>query len=762
MKFSIITACKTRDIKKLKTLQTNIEQQQYSDLEWIIAYETDNTIPFVQLTSTSIQIKTVSLSLSTPGAAINVATAVASGNYFIFLDADDLLFPNCLFQLSNLLKSDEFNMIDLNCYPTYEPADTINQELQKNENYLPKWYSEKKEQQNPNDPPFFTIDYQNAKKQLTPQYHSFQEKKRLNNFSEQLMITGKVIKNSVFLQNISLLNSTNPIYYSDPIMVSIGQKIDSYIQLTFPSYIKIKHNDPINDPSLSQSADSQIWLYMINNWIETLSYLSNNWQEKYIKQSLDYLNTYLCSALANPETMGTQVSTILNSLKKWLSLLDHQSLQKVGLPTRWLLHAIISNNGKKAIRRSQILRFLRQLNRLRNSDKRSLTSISRLCYQYIFTKLPIKQNVVIYESFLGRNISDSPKYIYQFLKNNYPGKFKHVWIINPEFTDLPKQRANTIFVKRFGIRYMYYLAVSKYQVINMRQPKWFQKREGTKFLATWHGTPLKHLVFDMDNVASANPLYKKIFYHQSRQWDYLISPNQYSSDIFEHAFMYPKKQMLPTGYPRNDILNAPDKLDKAKAIKTKLGIPQNKKVILYAPTWRDDDYFDVGKYKFTLKLDIGKLRASLSDEYVLILRTHYFIANRLDTSEFGDFVFNESTYDDIAELYLISDVLITDYSSVFFDYAILKRPILFYVYDYEQYADVLRGFYLDMNKDLPGPLLKTSADVLNAIKNIDSVQKEFSNRYHTFSSRFNAWEDGHATERVVNTVFSESLKKASK
>ncbi|MCV3322526.1 bifunctional glycosyltransferase family 2 protein/CDP-glycerol:glycerophosphate glycerophosphotransferase [Pediococcus ethanolidurans] len=763
MKFSIITPCKTRDIKKLKTLQVSIEQQHYLDIEWIIAYEADPKVPFSKLTSESIQIKTISIPQSTPGSALYKAVSLSSGEYLVFVDADDLLFPNCLSQLSNLLNSNEFNIVDLSNYPTYEPAKTIFGELQKNKYYLPKWGGEKTEKNDLDKPPFSTLDFEDSKKQALPKFSSYRKNKRLHVFTEQLNLTGKVIRNTLFPRNKLLYGLTNPIFYSDMLMVTIGQKINTYTKLIFPSYIKIRHNDPINDPSLTQTESSQMWFYMISNWLETLPYLSNKiWKTKYIHQCVDYINIYLCSALAKPENMGTQINSILDLLRTWLSITGQEAQETAKLTTRWLLRPIAKKEDKKAIHRSKIIKFLRQINRLRQSDHRSLKSVSKLCYQYIFTKLPIKQNVILYESFLGRNISDSPKYIYQFLKENYPGKFKHVWVINPEFTNFPANNSNTVFVKRFGFRYMYYLAVSKYQVINMRQPKWFQKRENTTLLSTWHGTPLKHLVFDMDNVASANPLYKEVFYHQSRQWDFLISPNQYSSNIFEHAFMYPQKQMLPSGYPRNDILNAPNKVEKAKRIKSKLGIPQDKKVILYAPTWRDDDYFEVGKYKFTLKLDIGKLRNKLSDDFVLVLRTHYFIANHLDTSEFGDFVFNESSYDDIAELYLISDVLITDYSSVFFDYAILKRPILFYVYDYEQYADVLRGFYLNMSKDLPGPLLKTSDDVLDALEHLDSIQNKYADRYHLFSSRFNAWEDGHATERVVNKVFSEALKDISK
>ena len=138
---------------------------------------------------------------------------------------------------------------------------------------------------------------------------------------------------------------------------------------------------------------------------------------------------------------------------------------------------------------------------------------------------------------------------------------------------------------------------------------------------------------------------------------------------------------------------------------------------------------------------------------MLLLRTHYFIADTVDLSGVEDFVYNVSKYDDIAELYLISDILITDYSSVFFDYANLKRPMLFYMYDLDKYRDVLRGFYIDVEKELPGPLLFTSEDVVKAINNIDNILKEYEDKYKVFYDKFCGWEAGRSTQKVVETVF---------
>ena len=148
------------------------------------------------------------------------------------------------------------------------------------------------------------------------------------------------------------------------------------------------------------------------------------------------------------------------------------------------------------------------------------------------------------------------------------------------------------------------------------------------------------------------------------------------------------------------------------------------------------------------------MREELGDQYAVILRTHYYIADKIDTTGLEGFVFNESSYDDISELYLISDILITDYSSVFFDFANLKRPMLFYTYDLEKYRDMLRGFYLDIETEVPGPLLFTTDEVIDAIKNIDSITEKYADKYVEFYDRFCHIDDGHSSERICELVFN--------
>lgn len=396
----------------------------------------------------------------------------------------------------------------------------------------------------------------------------------------------------------------------------------------------------------------------------------------------------------------------------------------------------------------QVLKEKRKT-QIKNFFKRP-TFIYRMIEKYLIRRLPMKKNWIVFESFLGKNYSDSCKYIYEYLQKNEGSRYKYIWVINDKKTDIPGKVTK---VKYLGLRWFYYTSRAKYYVNNMRQPLWMNKREGSIMLETWHGTPLKKLVFDMDDIHAATPTYKMDVYKQSRKWDYLISDNPYSTHIFESCFLYPREKIIETGYPRNDILYDTDRIKKAIYIKRKLGVPEDKKVILYAPTWRDDEYYRPGEYKFALKLNLEKLKKELGEKYVILLRTHYFIADAIDTGGLEGFAFNVSRYDDIAKLYTISDVCITDYSSVFFDYANIRKPILFYVYDFDKYKDRLRGFYIDMEKELPGPLLYSEDEVIDALKNIDKIEAEYRQRYDEFYERFCCIDDGLASKRVCDIVF---------
>ena len=390
---------------------------------------------------------------------------------------------------------------------------------------------------------------------------------------------------------------------------------------------------------------------------------------------------------------------------------------------------------------------------------KSRSATKKFFYRKFYATGKLKENTVMFECFFGRNYSDSPKYIFEYLQKTYPGEYKCVWVkAGKKDHDLPYPAKQ---VKRFSFSYFKYLGKSKYFVFNVRPPAYFIKREDSLFLQTWHGTPLKKLGTDMDAVFMAGGTdivaYKKNFTENSKKWDYLIAQNAFSSETFRRCFEF-KGTMLETGYPRNDIMHAAPEVETraVKETRAALGIPDGKKIILYAPTWRDDEWYGTGQYKFSLKLDLDKLRAELGDEYVVVLRTHYLIVDALDLDSYKGFAYNGADFDDISLLYLISDILITDYSSVFFDYANLKRPMLFFTYDLDKYRDVLRGFYFDLEELLPGPLVFTTDEIIDTIKDLPHVMEKFADKAEGFYKRFNDWEDGSSSQKVVEQVFKET------
>ncbi len=585
------------------------------------------------------------------------------------------------------------------------------------------------------------LDKARQKQMAQAYYNLFVSRKGLLNVS----VLGLMI-NRNFIEQHKLRFDENFVFYSDlGFLMRVINLAETSSMVEEAVYVKRSHNDPINYPSLTQIKTENRFEEYMESYDQARGLIRDN------HVLLNYLDHKFINAFAR--TYARNVCRDRNKLwrtKRFTMM--HEAIKKVdsyiirslkGYKKR-ITKALLSGNIKRL---KFHVNFHLGIHKIRKIRKKWRV-LSYYLYEHYFIKMPVKDNWVICESFFAKSYSDSPKYIYEYLCKNYPGKYKFIWAVNKK-TKIP---FNPVKVKRFSIRYAYYLARCKYNVFNVRQPEWVIKREGNVFLQTWHGTPLKKLVFDQEEVMAASPLYKAQFYKQSRIWDYLISANHFSTRAFRSAFLY-DKEMLEYGYPRNDLMYHPEKDRIAADIKRKLDIPEGKKTILYAPTWRDDEYYGRGEYKFTLKLNLRLLQQELGNDYVVLLRTHYFIADNLDITGVEDFVINVCKYDDITELYLVSDILITDYSSVFFDYANLRRPILFYTYDLDKYRDMLRGFYLDIEQDMPGPLLFTDEEVVAAVKNIDSISGEYKDKYDEFYEKYCSLENGHAAEMVAKKVF---------
>ena len=365
--------------------------------------------------------------------------------------------------------------------------------------------------------------------------------------------------------------------------------------------------------------------------------------------------------------------------------------------------------------------------------------------------ITMDDKMVLYLSFDGRSYSDNPKAIYETMLTDAKfDKYQLIWALKE-----PVIISGCKVIKRQSLAYFYYLSKAKYWVFNNKMPDYYIKRADQVYLQTWHGTPLKRLAHDMPDLGITYYRSKQTYQEMvsaydkdSQLWDYLISPNQFSTAVFCSAFKVNREKIIETGYPRNDILTTVS-TEKIQGVKEKFNIPSNKQVILYAPTWRDNA-FNLQGYTFELNLDFTKWHKILGDDYVIIFKPHYLIAQHFVVPNgLSEFVLTMPATADINELYIISDQLITDYSSVFFDYAILNRPIYFYMFDFETYRDDLRGFYLQVPKALPNDICYTQDQLLTAIS---SGQFNFK-RLAAFNEKFNHLQDGKASRRVIDEVF---------
>ena len=369
----------------------------------------------------------------------------------------------------------------------------------------------------------------------------------------------------------------------------------------------------------------------------------------------------------------------------------------------------------------------------------------------IMKLLPLNEKQIVFESSVAEQYADAPRSIFQKLVIKYPNK-KYIWISNKKIYNLPY---NCKVVERFSWDYYYYLATSKYWVNNQNFPFYITKRKPTIYLQTWHGTPLKKMLFDLDNVYGRDEGYIKRVEQAKNQWTYLLSQSTYASEKFRSAFDY-DGNILELGYPRNDLLiNEVDNDSLKNKIKTKISVPSYKKIVLYAPTFRDNSEKIGNKFTMDLAIDFDRFMNQVPDDYILLLRLHVLVKKNITIDEkYKDRILDVSNYTDIQELFLISDILITDYSSVFFDFINLQRPILFYAYDLDSYKDDIRGFYMNYEEEVPGPIIQTEDALYHAIRNIEKIKKDYHQKMKNFLHIYAPKDNGKATQRVIDKVFN--------
>lgn len=346
------------------------------------------------------------------------------------------------------------------------------------------------------------------------------------------------------------------------------------------------------------------------------------------------------------------------------------------------------------------------------------------------------ENAVFFESFYGRNASCNPLAIDRELARVAPGTTRY-WSVVDLSVPVPD---GAIAVVEGSPEWWRARGSARLLVVNDWLRRRFARRAGQRVLQTWHGTPLKRLALHRPGF---DPRRAAAVLKESLRWNVLLAQNPYGATILRKAYAFLRRPIWVEGYPRNDVLVTGDDT----GIRSSLGITSDEKVILYAPTWRDD------RERIVDFLDLPAL-ARQTDAVVLVRGHSRTLAAGEDAT--GPRVIDVTAYPDIAQLLLAADVLVTDYSSVMFDFTATGKPIHFFTPDLDHYRGQLRGFYFDLAARAPGPLSATQDELVARLADT-AVVAQYAERYVQWQAAFNARDDGHAAERVVARILDQGL-----
>ncbi|MFF8377203.1 CDP-glycerol glycerophosphotransferase family protein [Streptomyces sp. NPDC015661] len=434
------------------------------------------------------------------------------------------------------------------------------------------------------------------------------------------------------------------------------------------------------------------------------------------------------------------------------------------------LSYVLAAEGKAAVRTSAMIEGAMHgrsaqlaktsLRRLRKAKKDLTSGETKLrVYHEFYSKLPIRKGLVVFESHLGKQYSDSPKAIYEEMRRQGIA-FEAVWSYSGATpAGFPE---DATLVRRWSWQYLKALAQAEFWIDNQGFPLRLTKRPGTTYIQTWHGTALKRMGFDEPN-SKARPLAaQESFQNALDRFDHFLIRGEHDRRTLGRAFRLRDEVLLPVGYPRNDEL-AQARSEEAGTGKrehgplaAELGLDPDKKVLLYAPTFRSAPGGKVRAFK--PPFDLEEFAERFGDTHTLLIRTHYLNSVTLPESVDGRII-DVSTQHDITPLLALADGLITDYSSVMFDYGLLDRPMIFFTYDYDEYATENRGTYFDLKEHAPGPVVATEEELFGVIANFqDEADTKYATARRRFNAEFSEYDRGDAARQIVAKFFTRSGK----
>ncbi|GGQ55858.1 hypothetical protein GCM10010145_27250 [Streptomyces ruber] len=372
-------------------------------------------------------------------------------------------------------------------------------------------------------------------------------------------------------------------------------------------------------------------------------------------------------------------------------------------------------------------------------------------YHRMVRLLPVRKGTVVFESHLGRQYSDSPRAIHEELRRRGT-PVTAIWSYagtRPEgFPD------DVRLVRRWSWPYLRALAQAEFWIDNQGFPLKLAKRPGTTYIQTWHGSALKRMGFDEPGLRMLPEHEQRAYQAALDRFDHFVVRGEHDVRTLARAYRIPEEKLLRTGYPRNDALvrardaKTPDPA--AEELAGRLGVRRDRPVLLYAPTFRSQEGGGVAQFSFPF--DVEAFADRFGDRYTLLVRTHYLNSVSLPPSVAGRVV-NVSAEPDITPVLLLADALITDYSSVMFDYSLLQRPMIFFAHDWEEYAQDTRGTYFDLPGQAPGPVVHTAEELFDTLSDLGAVGREHAVRLKEFMDRYGEHDHGDAAARIADRFF---------
>ena len=301
------------------------------------------------------------------------------------------------------------------------------------------------------------------------------------------------------------------------------------------------------------------------------------------------------------------------------------------------------------------------------------------------------------------------------------------------------------------------LARAAYVVTNVELEPWFVRRGGQEVLETYHGYPSKAMGLMQWHARDLTPTHvNELLRRTSGTWNTLLTPIPEMDDYYRENYGF-EGRIISQGYPRDDSLVAPGHEERRARARAQLGIAEHQTAILYAPTWRDDQATDFRSATAVLHLDVEETARQLGEDYVVLLRGHRFHA----VTAGGAQVLDVTAHPEINDLILACDAAVLDYSSLRFDIALAHKPMLFLVPDLEDYTVRTRGFLYPFEASAPGPLVDTTTEVIDLLRDVPALRRDWDERLASFNARYQPLSDGHAAERVVAEFFAPLLHSGS-